>query len=293
MSETRWNSLVEESTSVMATEGAKNSASQTSSFSFLGLFVFLLIALIAAFVINSSTKTEALRKASGTESLTVLQPKIVPEIDESVAAALRPEDFGVGGERPTVTAKRAPQSSKYFGSEDTADLQEPFLHTENGQSFSDFAKTLDSGRETYTSERPMNSKPADLNYLKSDLKRRGLGLDDFVESYGLSVSDKFVDSWTTEITQKKASSGELKKPDGVSDSEVRMLAQEALQTLSTTCDAESANSVLREILAARTEAARIGLEVPSLTEDQLKAIKFWSNSKAFKTSTIAKTLLSR
>lgn len=293
MSETRWNSLVEESTSVMATEGAKNSASQTSSFSFLGLFVFLLIALIAAFVINSSTKTEALRKASGTESLTVLQPKIVPEIDEeSVGAALRPEDFGVNGERPTVTAKRS-QSSKYFGSQDTADLQEPFLHTENGQSFSDFAKTLDSGRETYTSERPMSSKPADFNYLKSDLKRRGLGLDDFVESYGLSVSDKFVDSWTTEITQKKAISGELKKPDGVSDSEVRMLAQEALQTLSTTCDAESANSVLREILAARTEAARIGLEVPSLTEDQLKAIKFWSNSKAFKTSTIAKTLLSR
>lgn len=275
----RWNSLVEESSSHVLSEGTKNF---TGNFSFLG--VFILIALIAAFVIKASMRGGIKTMNVSNESLTVLQPKIVAELNEKQPAASE-------NELPTVSVKRTAVESKYFSSEQD-NLQEPFLHTENGQSFSDFAKTLDSGRETYSMERPMSSKTTDLNYLKSDLKRRGLGLEDFVDTYGLSVSDNFVDTW------KESSYGPSKreitsKPDGVSDDEVRMLAQESLQPLSITCDTETANSVLREILAARTEAGRIGLEIPPLTEEQLKAIKFWSNSKAFKTSTIAKTLLGR
>jgi len=73
--------------------------------------------------------------------------------------------------------------------------------------------------------------------------------------------------------------------------ESQMLVREAFQFIPTD-NAGSATVILRDILAARTEANSFGITMPEAPEDHMSALKYWASTSG-NASTIAKTILSR
>lgn len=245
----------------------------------VALFFVAVVGIAVAISITSKPKPDA--PPSDSEPLTVLQPKVLAE-----KAPEKSIDDDLGAR---VQVKR---SSLWLS--EASDIKEPFVHTEKGHTFQEYAQTLDSGRETFQSERP-DSYGHNLDYLKQDLKKKGLGLQDFVDSFGVSVPDAFVDSWSKKESPKEPRNELLKSKSEMKDQELRQLAQEAMQVVPTQgpmANSESITAVLREILAARTEASQVGLNLGPMDPVQKAAIETIAkeNSKA---GQIAKTILSR
>jgi hypothetical protein len=77
----------------------------------------------------------------------------------------------------------------------------------------------------------------------------------------------------------------------ISDSEARMLAAEAFQDVPNG-PPDVVADVLREILAAKTESARLGLILPEAPDEQLMAIRSWSK-RLGPVGQLAKSILSK
>jgi hypothetical protein len=248
-----------------------------------GVAMFVIVAIGVAVAIAVTGNKKPASSAPPAEALTVLMPKVFDEVQKAPEAPVA-ADLGA-----RVSVKR---SSMWL--EDT-DIPEPFVHTEKGHTFQEYAETLESGRETFQAEKPDGPR-ANLDYLKQDLKKKGLGLQDFVDSFGVSVPDAFVDSWTsTNASSPKRAENKLKSSSDMTESEMRQLAQEASQIVPTSgpmASAEAVTAVLREILAARTEASQIGLNLGPMDPVQRQAIETIATGTS-KAATLAKTILSR
>lgn len=304
---TRWETLLQESnfetpefeagsvrsprvdTSLDLDEG------QTSGASYFGMAVLVLIVIIVAVVI----------------AVTGSKTPMLPPTQEPVAALVNPMVFATEEEASEATETKrlvkehaAARNAKsregdarvhvkrahnLWSTEETS-IEEPFLHTEKGQSFSEFSETLDQGREYRAAEGPEPKYSGNIEPLKQDLKRRGLGLKDFADAYGVSVPDAMVDSWNAKPHESSAKTMHH-NPDA-SEAEQRMLATEALQDIKTDIPEASAAALLREVMSARSEAQKLNIALPSLSDEQRKGLNFWS-AKSGAAGTLAKTILSR
>ena len=170
------------------------------------------------------------------------------------------------------------KSMTYFDTNE--DVGEPFV-----QSYSDFQRAFQSGRSYAETDKPTTALMSQqLMPMREALRRKGVSLESYVDSNDVSVPDSLLDAWNAVPTpvNTRATVSE--------DAETAMLAREALPVVSTkAADVEA----LRDILAARTEATRIGFALPEVPSDQKAALEFWASSKHSQASALAKTILSR
>jgi hypothetical protein len=122
-------------------------------------------------------------------------------------------------------------------------------------------------------ERPLKTKPVGLNTE---------GLEAFLQN-GNSVPDDLLDSLQGPTFSRRSENSVL-------DDEAMMLAREALQTIKGS--PETVASILKDILAARTEAAARGIELPGLPQEQKIILEHWSRQSG-PASAIAAQILSR
>lgn len=251
----------------------------------VAFFVVAVVGIAVAIGVTSRPKKPESQVSEESE-LNVLQPKVLAEkAPEKALKDYENQDLG-----PRVSVKR----TSLWLEPDTSDISEPFVHTEKGHTFQEYAQTLESGRESYQAERP-DSYGHNLDYLKQDLKKKGQNLQDFVDSFGVSVPDAFVDSWSKTETHKEPRKNGLESSSEMKDNELRQLAQEAMQSVPTQgpmATPESITAVLREILAARTEAAQVGLKLGPMDPVQKESIETIAKQHG-KAGEIAKTILSR
>lgn len=256
---------------------------EAQAFPVFGIAIFMLVVVGLAIAISLTGAKKPAPEPVEAQTFNLIEPRFASE--DTLAKTV---DLVEPEVENRVYAKKS--SSIWFDVEDS--IPEPFVHTEKGHTFQEYAQTLDSGRPTYQVERP-DGLSANLDYLKQDLKKKGLGLNDFVESFGVSVSDSFVDSWSKsneKPTEKRQNM--LSTTSDMSESEMRQLAQEAMQSVPLTGNPEAIAAVLREILAARTEAKQVGLDLGPIDPAQRSAIESFALGKT-KASSIAQTILSR
>jgi hypothetical protein len=123
-----------------------------------------------------------------------------------------------------------------------------------------------------------------LKPMRETLQKKGMSIEAYVESNDVSVPEALMDAWNAvpaPVSQGRSFS---------EDAETSMLAREAMQAVSTTnVDIEG----LRDILAARTEAAQLGITLPEMSREQKEGLDFWASSRNTQASSLAKTILSR
>ena len=154
---------------------------------------------------------------------------------------------------------------------------EPYLQSENGQTFAEFQKAfLERGIQ-----KPMIEAKASAKQPFFDANM--LNLEDVPEAALMAFEDNWPDTNGPSVFGGNAE---------VTDMEARQIAQEAFQTVPLGAQPEAVAEVLKEILAARNEAARLGLNLPEAPEEQKQNIKHWSK-RSGPAAILAKTILSR
>ncbi len=185
-------------------------------------------------------------------------PQAVPEpVTEPVVPVVQVVEESVVPEA-VVTNELEPKFnvavSKYWSYE--ADEEEPHLEND-GNTFSDFQRAFNTGREYLTEESSMKTYRNENHDTYMHEEKRS-----FVPKSNVSISDS------------------------------RTIAMEAFQQVPRDMDRDNAVVLLREILAARTEAALIGLDLGEPSEDQVDDLKFWS-TMAGPEAEVATAILSR
>jgi hypothetical protein len=144
--------------------------------------------------------------------------------------------------------------SKYW----SFNIEEDEPHLENdGNTFTDFQKAFSVGREVMTEDNSMTTfRNENMDTFLHDQQRK------FVPKSDISLTDS------------------------------HSLALEAFQNVPKDLDRQNAIVLLREILSARTESAKLGLDLPSISDDQVSDLEFWA-SKSGTESDLAKSILSR
>lgn len=185
-------------------------------------------------------------------------PAVVPAVAEP-AAETTAEPVVAAEPAAEITANELEPkfniaASKYWSFEDNDEVP----HLENdGNTFSDFQRAFSLGREYVTEENSMATyRNENHDTFMHDEKRS------FVPKSDVSLSDS------------------------------RTLATEAFQQVPRDMDRKNAAVLLREILAARTEAASLGLNLGYSSDDQVADLKYWS-SKAGPEADLASAILSR
>lgn len=231
-------------------------------------FILALVA-IAAYWIIWPTKTTL-------SSYTGPQPVGLEVVNTNAEPDIGKPDVPI--DAPVDTKFKA--TDRFFSSDES--IEEPFL-----DNFSSYQQAFQMGREKYVLDKPTVSKRYvdQLDPMRQALAKNGQSLDDFIDAQDIAVPEALVDAWASEPL----------KTASVDDShlthEGTFLAREALQTvpMSGAPDIEG----LRDILAARTEAAKIGLTLPQIPEEQKVALQYWSNSGNIRAAAIANSILTR
>ena len=227
--------------------------SKNSTFSYWPVvIVSILIAIGSYFIIDS--KKEAPVSKEVVETVLVPEAKPLKAVIDDIPSA----------EEPTVKAKTF--GSKFFEASD-----------EYSEEYDDYSNNMQ--RDFHSVEKHSSTK-----FSLDHLKVESADPAKFAEKNGFEATDDFINAWSSENTTKIRESVKI-------DDEYRMLATEALQSVDTHLKPENAVIVLREILAARTEATRIGAVLPPVPEEQLEAISFWT--KNLLTKDLATTILNR
>lgn len=155
----------------------------------------------------------------------------------------------------TVEPKFNVAVSKYWTVLDD-DEEKPYMEND-GNTFSDFQRAFSLGREVPSLETSMKTyKNEDMDtYLHEEARH-------FVPRNDVSISDSSA------------------------------LANEAFQSVSRDMSPENATVILSEILSARTESSSLGINLGSVSDEQLKDLEFWSKTQG-KQADLAKSILSR
>ncbi len=111
----------------------------------------------------------------------------------------------------------------------------------------------------------------------------------------MHVSEDLIDVMSSQLGRQEHVDSHVRTPmnENISAEEAMMLGREAQQMVPRTSSVETATVTLREILAARTEAATVGLALPPMSPEQRESVQYWANHAGEKVSSIAKTILSR
>lgn len=272
--------------------GASPSSERSATFGSWGPSAFILVAVVVgvAIAVSSSSDTQSVvpvvvapapafnfdadDTAEGPADEAPAADDIGQVVDETAA-----DDSGAGAEAGTMEPKNA--SLDRFFAQDFK-TEEPFLHDSEGGSFKTFQKAFFS-----KTDRPIYDKAPIAKGFTNSFD----GLKDYLKDH--------------EVPESLLASMHASGPSGqerhifsgnadLSDSEARMLASEAFQSVPTAAAAAAPEAVdiLREILSARMECQRLGLKLPEAPEDQVSAIKKWSRTVG-PAAEIAKNILSR
>ena len=232
----------------------------------VAFFLLAVTAIVIVSVILSKSRTQRPQKLAVPK---LVAPKVAEEPERPQDAAV--EAKAAGGE--TEVGATA------------------FLEA-NGLTFDDFQNAFQHGREKPVVDAPTGNSKAymhvldELEALKPTLAAQGQTFQDYIDAHNMKVPDALLDLWTSGPTAADPGAA-LEWPP-----EAMMLAREALQPVSASMDPEAAAVILREILAARTEAARMDLKLPPLPSDQEAGLRHWAKSVTT-AGALAKNILSR
>jgi hypothetical protein len=280
----KWGDL----TDANAMEGGANSASKSGrveAFGFgMSIWVVAAILVIAIVAFTQTSSSPSMPRQDMPEpELNVIQVNAAPDVaaDGSAADGSAPASGSADG------SADAPVEPKFMSKlwSTTEDLHKPFLESE-GLGFSDYQKAFQQGRAPVIQERHYRNASRDiLEPMREGLKSSGQTLESFMQTSEVALPDAFLDSWY----EGPSKSSILARPESM-DEETMMLAREALQSVHGS--EETVTSTLREILAARTEAARLNFKLPQVPEEQMLALKHWS-VKGGTAGSLAVSILSR
>lgn len=252
-------------------------AGQSSRSVVIVFFVLALAAVVAggiALKVKSHKKVNkvASKRAKVAKTVELIQTALAEEAPVPADATVEPKTAGSGDSEIAVEGASA------------------YLEA-NGLTFSDFEKAFGLGREKPLMDKPERNYSTvleDLAALRPALEASGQTFQDYIEAHHMKVPDALLDLWANGST----SGG----PPGANEDlapEAMMLAREALQPLSADVPEAAAAEVLREILAARTEAARLGLSLPEMPSEQASAVRAWAAKAPGVAGQLAQTLMSR
>jgi hypothetical protein len=122
--------------------------------------------------------------------------------------------------------------------------------------------------------------------MREALKKSGKSLTQFINENDAYVPDELIEAW--DANQEVHT---LQEPQ-ILDDEERVIAREAFQVVPLKSSIDEAVLILREILAARSEASKRGLKLPDVPEEQKASIKYWS-SQPGPTSKLALSILQK
>ena len=276
-------------TDANALSGGAPSASRSPKSEVFGfgmsVWVVAAVAVIAVVAFTRTSTTPELARTDLPEAeLNVIQVNATPDASADAAGA---DAAGADAAGADASAD-APVEPKFMSRlwSTTEDLHKPFLESE-GLGFSDYQKAFQQGRAPVIQERHYRNASRDiLEPMREGLKSSGQTLESFMQTSEVALPDSFVDSW---YDSSSSSSSIMARPEAM-DEETMMLAREALQSIHGSVD--TVTSTLREILAARTEAARLSFKLPQVPEEQMLALKHWS-VQGGTAGSLANSILSR
>jgi hypothetical protein len=226
--------------------------------------IVAVIFIVAIIALTKSSGTTLPRSSLPTHELSVIQAPVQhDDLVKDITSDPTTEDALV----------HAKKSSRLWNAHEDVG-SEPFLGSDNG--FHEYQKAFQQGRTFSTQEKSIKAFQFGL---KDGLKD---GLDDFLQS-GHAIPDSLLESMGTEALEPR-------RAEVIMDDETMMLAREALQTVRGTPDAVA--SILKDILAARTEAASKAIKLPEMPEEQRAAVEHWSRQSG-PAGQLAKQLLTR
>lgn len=262
----KWSAL-------MGLEGGSTESKSSTSLVF-GIVVLAVAAGIVWAIMQKATTSSSNQESPNPVSRlvkAVAVPEVAPEptSDEPVDAV--------------VVARRDTTSRHFTTDEDVG--PEPQM-----DGYSEFSNTFQSKRNLpeYDVAPASQSIMAQVGLLKAALKANGQTLEQYVAGLDTALPEGLLDAFRSSEISKEQRAAPV---DDISN-ETRMLAREALQTVSTRGKPDV--ETLREILAARTEAAKLNVTMPSIPEDQKAALKFWASNDTHEAAAkIARTILAR
>lgn len=293
MSDNKWSELLQGGADAASVKSAVPVASAADGAAFGSWAILLPIAIVAIIAVvvastgSAAAKTPAIKtveamKAADQAALTVVQATAVP--DYAAPAPIADARGAPVGVRNTARALFTYEDA------DLAGVEKPFANNESGFSYTDFQRAMQLGREMPVLDRPVPSNAKTLSThaasVKAFVERNGMTLESFAEDRDSYLPETIAESWDYQAPVPRAAA-----PETTEDS--LMLARDAMQAVPTSVTEAAIVPVLREILAARTEAASAGIALPAVTEDQEASLKHWATSRSITASSLASSILSR
>lgn len=271
---------------------AASSRPAAGAFGFSSPALLFLVLLVIIIVIAVRTRTTTAVAAAPASAVAAVAE---PIIDQVQTVQVEPDQAAPVDE--TVQPKFAALTNKWFNSDvEDLDITAPLGDAEAGYSFNDFQRALLSSDSRAPVTVRRHEKAGDgyafeqLQPLKDMIHKSGRSVDQFVSEHMITLPEEVLEMWTSPSSARRAEKA-FTRPDCTAE-ESNMLVREALQDVPRG-EAHDAAMVLREILHARTEAAKVGVQVPEIPEEQRAAIKSWAASGQQPAADIANVILSR
>jgi hypothetical protein len=263
----KWDSLLSGgSTPEMAEVVKVVDSTNAKDFGFVPLAMIVIFVVVFAVFVATSNSSSQRTDTVAQEVGVVIKKNVEPEIAQL--------------EKPEKLVK-----AKFSGKQMFADNDEDY-----SPEFNDYAKTLESGREIFGSERPVSENSRlmqqQLAPMREALKKSGKSLNQFMAENDAYVPDSLIEAWDTNVTHHDTQSHHIL------DDEERIIARDAFQTIPMKANVDEAVTILRDVLASRTEADKRGLKLPEMPQDQMQSIKFWSTQPG-PASKIAQSILQK
>ena len=267
----KWDSLLSGgSTTEMAEVVKAVDSTNAKDFGFVPLAMIVIFVVVFAVFVATSNSSSQRTDTVAQEVGVVIKKNVDPAQDEKPAHLEKPERL---------------VKAKFSGKQMFAEADEEY-----SPEFNDYAKTLESGREIFGSERPLSENSRlmqqQLAPMREALKKSGKSLNQFMDENDAYVPDSLIEAWDTTVTHYDA------KDHQVLDDEERIIARDAFQTIPMKANVDEAVTILRDVLASRTEADKRGLKLPEMPQDQMQSIKYWS-TQIGPASKIAQSILQK
>lgn len=273
--------------SVRSITGSPRQSESTFSFTSPALLFLLLLVVIVVVAVRTRTTTSVAASSA--------QPEAAP-IDEVVVQTVSVEPDQPAQLDETVQPKFAALTNKWFNSEvDDLDVAVPLGDSEAGYSFQDFQRALLSSDSRANVTGRHHDKSGgyahdQLQPLKDMITKSGRSLDQFVSENMITLPEEVMEMWSAPSSTRPVQQA-FTRPECTAE-EANMLVREALQDVPTS-DVNDAAMVLREVLHARTEGAKLRVQMPEVPQEQRISIKHWAVSGQQPAADIASVILSR
>lgn len=227
-------------------------------------FDFLPIAMIVIFVVVFATFIATTNSSSSANRVDTIAQEVGTVISQSVKAENEPDRV-----EPKVNLVKAKFAGKKFFDDAAPEYDD--------SPYGEFARTLDNGRDLPQIERPLSENARlmqdQLGPMREAVKKSGKSLSQFINENDAYVPDELIDAWSNDHNENVAESEHQ-----ILDDEERVIARDAFQSVPMKASPEEAVVILRDVLASRSEAAKRGIKLPQMPEDQEASIKYWTST---------------